>query len=262
MKWLVVFFVGMTFAVALPRRLAMNKAMSDETSTSSTVEYRSGDVGVPAYLTLPEGGRSPFPAIVVAHDYHGLDDFTRGASRLVAIAADAVVLAVDLHRAQTKISHHDAGTSPVDFPRDRAMQDLAAAISYLKSRDDVDPTRIGVIGWGVGATLALRLASDRPDLKAVVVCGWLDIPDLMGIDQIEPPILGVFGGATPELEISSVLQLEHSLRQRETNVRMVIYPSAKRAFMDPANRGAYRSRDASNAWSNINAFLTRNLARR
>ena len=50
-------------------------------------------------------------------------------------------------------------------------EDIKAAVRYLKTRDDVDPQRIGGIGLSVGGELMLETAAETPDLRAVISDG-------------------------------------------------------------------------------------------
>jgi uncharacterized protein len=56
-------------------------------------------------------------------------------------------------------------------------KDILAAVDYLKTRPDVDPGRIGGIGFSVGGELMLQAAAETNDLAAVVSEGagtrWL-----------------------------------------------------------------------------------------
>lgn len=47
--------------------------------------------------------------------------------------------------------------------------DAGDALAYLRSRPEVDPGRLAVIGHSVGATIAVRLASGDPAVAAVVL---------------------------------------------------------------------------------------------
>jgi pimeloyl-ACP methyl ester carboxylesterase len=47
-------------------------------------------------------------------------------------------------------------------------RDIHAAVEFLKDRPDVDPGRIGGIGFSVGGELMLEAAAENPDLVAVV----------------------------------------------------------------------------------------------
>ena len=50
----------------------------------------------------------------------------------------------------------------------RERWDLIAAARYLRSRPDVDPERIGVLGVSMGAATAILAAADEPSIKAIV----------------------------------------------------------------------------------------------
>jgi pimeloyl-ACP methyl ester carboxylesterase len=50
-------------------------------------------------------------------------------------------------------------------------KDIIAAVDWLKQRPDVDPSRIGGIGFSVGGELMLEAAAKDPDLAAVVSDG-------------------------------------------------------------------------------------------
>ncbi len=50
----------------------------------------------------------------------------------------------------------------------RDVGDVAAAIDFLKTRSDVDPKRLGVVGCSTGAEIALGAGAQFDDLKAVV----------------------------------------------------------------------------------------------
>lgn len=50
----------------------------------------------------------------------------------------------------------------------KEQQDLKAILAVLAERPDVDLNRLGVIGHGLGASVALLVAADEPRIKAVV----------------------------------------------------------------------------------------------
>jgi fermentation-respiration switch protein FrsA (DUF1100 family) len=50
----------------------------------------------------------------------------------------------------------------------REQQDLLAVVDYLKARDDVDQSNIGVLGISMGASVAIMGAAQSPDIKAVI----------------------------------------------------------------------------------------------
>jgi dienelactone hydrolase len=49
------------------------------------------------------------------------------------------------------------------------LQDVSAGLAFLKTRKNVDKNRIAVVGVSIGASLALLLSENHPDLKAVIL---------------------------------------------------------------------------------------------
>ena len=54
------------------------------------------------------------------------------------------------------------------------LLDAEAGLDYLLSLDDVDPGRIGAMGFSMGGVTALRLAARHPQIQAVVAEGGYD----------------------------------------------------------------------------------------
>ena len=50
-------------------------------------------------------------------------------------------------------------------------KDVAGALEYLKSRDDVDPARIGALGQSTGADVLIESVAERGDIRALVADG-------------------------------------------------------------------------------------------
>jgi uncharacterized protein len=60
-----------------------------------------------------------------------------------------------------------AAASPVTFGQEEA-KDLLGALAYLKGRADVDPERIGVVGFSMGANVLLYTAAKSDQIRAGV----------------------------------------------------------------------------------------------
>jgi uncharacterized protein len=78
-------------------------------------------------------------------------------------------------------------------------KDVAGAIRFLKTRDEVDPERIGALGLSTGADVLIQVAGQGTDLKAVVADGtyagsFEDTQRIMGVDAITPFLALEFAG--------------------------------------------------------------------
>src|SRR5258708_10928849 len=132
-----------------------------------SVSYKSGDETVQAILYTP-AGKGPFPAIIVIHEYWGLNDWVKEqASKLANEGYEA--LAIDLYRGKVATTPDMAHEIMRGVPEDRAKRDLHAAFEFLQSQPNVKKNRIGAIGWGMGGGYSLDLALQRPPLAADVV---------------------------------------------------------------------------------------------
>ncbi len=142
--------------------LALGAAPAFSKVNSSTVHYMSGKDTVSSILFIP-AGKGPFPAIIVIHEWWGLNDWVKkNASELAS--RGYVTLGVDLYRGRVAADPELAHELMRGLPEDRAARDLVAASAYLKSRAEVNPRKIGSIGWcmGGGYSLAAAPSPTRP----------------------------------------------------------------------------------------------------
>ena len=150
-------------------------------------------MSVPAYLLVPDGRESPGSAVLAVHG-HG-----PGKSRICGLEPDDppggdyaaelarrghVVLAPDLrcfgerldwnpedhYACDTNLVHQVmAGWSPLT----QNLWDCARALDVLETHPLVDPSRLGVVGFSYGGTIALFLAAWDRRVAAAVVSGYL-----------------------------------------------------------------------------------------
>ncbi len=136
-------------------------------ATPKTVSYKSGDETVQAVLYVPEG-KGPLPALVVIHEWWGLNDWVKEQASKLA-GEGYVALAIDLYRGKVATTPEVAHELMRGVPEDRATQDLRAAVAFLQSQPEVKKTRIGAIGWCMGGGYSLDVALQEPTLAADVI---------------------------------------------------------------------------------------------
>jgi uncharacterized protein len=96
-------------------------------------------------------------------------------------------------------------------------KDIAGAIRFLKTRDEVDPERIGALGLSTGADVLIQVAAQGKDLKAVVADGtyagsFEDGERIRGFSAITPfmalefATVGVTSGTTPGPVIEDMMK--------------------------------------------------------
>jgi uncharacterized protein len=96
-------------------------------------------------------------------------------------------------------------------------KDVAGAIAFLKTREEVDPERIGALGLSTGADILIQVAGQGTDLKAVIADGtyagsFEDAHGIMGFGGMTPfmafefATLGVTSGTTPGPAIEDMMK--------------------------------------------------------
>jgi carboxymethylenebutenolidase len=221
------------------------------------VSYKSGDETVQGVLYTP-AGKGPFPAIIVIHEWWGLNDWVKEQGSKLADQG-YVALAIDLYRGKVATTPDMAHQIMRGVPEDRAKRDLHAAYTYLASQSNVNTARIGSIGWCMGGGYSLDVALQEPKLAATVInYGHLATePD--NLKKINAAILGIFGGKDGGIPVDDVRKFEQSLKSMGKKVEITIYPEAGHAFENPNNKGGYRADDAADAWKRTVEFLAANL---
>ena len=143
--------------------------------TRSEVAFMAdGNEELGAWLYLPESKASHNPAITMVHGYAAVKE--HGLAKFAEAFADAgfVVLLHD---------HRTFGISGGEPRQDvdpwRQVADWRRAISYLQSRPEVDPDRIGLWGTSYAGGHALVLgATDRR-----IACVVAQVPTISGYQQ-------------------------------------------------------------------------------
>jgi carboxymethylenebutenolidase len=222
-----------------------------------SVSYKSGDETVQGVLYTPQGN-GPFPALVVIHEWWGLNDWVKDQASKLADQG-YVTLAVDLYRGKVASTPEMANEIMRGVPEDRAKRDLHSAMEFLKSQPNVKKNRIGSIGWCMGGGYSLDVALQEVDLAATVINYGHLATDTDALKKINAPILGLFGGQDRGISPDDVHKFEQELKRLGKKIDVKIYDDAGHAFGNPNNKEGYRADDAADAWKRTLDFLATTL---
>jgi carboxymethylenebutenolidase len=215
--------------------------------------------GASGYLSLPVG-EAPFPAVVVVHEWWGLNDHIRHwADRLAADGYAA--LAVDLYGGKVATTPDEAMAAMQAVDEERAAAILRRAHGFLARDPRVRATRRGVIGWCFGGGWSLRQAIQTPDLDAAVVYYGRLVTDTEQLAGIRAPVFGVFGTRDRGIPPAAVEAFEDAMRKAGGSSGLTVRMcDADHAFANPSS-ARYDAEQAEAAWREVRAFLAEHLKR-
>jgi len=183
-----------------------------------------GDVNLGAWLFIPKGDGA-HPAITMAHGFAGTRE--HGIERFAEAFASAGFIVL-LH------DHRNFGTSGGELRGDvdpwRQVADWRRAISYLETRPEVDPTRIGLWGTSYAGGHAIVLGATDRRLSCVVA----QVPTISGYEQ-----------GLRRISPEALPALERAFNEDE-RAQLHGEPPRRQAVVsgDPSVPAAYRSQDA------------------
>ena len=210
------------------------------------------------YFVIPDHMIEPFPAIIVIHEWWGLNDGVRAmADRLAALGY--IVLAVDLYQGKTATTSAEARAlmmTVVENP-DHAIQNIRQAYEFL--RDTAGAPRIASLGWCFGGGWSLNTALLFPDeLDAAVIYYGQVTNSQSKLEPMNVPILGIFGAEDTSISVQSVRGFEQALQDLGKKHKIEIFPDVGHAFANPSGK-TYNAKAADKAWEQTVAFLDSHL---
>lgn len=226
---------------------------------SQTVRYATvNGREVNGYLAYPASAEGGLPAVLVFHEWWGLNDNIKSMADQLA-GQGYVALAADLYsgRVATQPEAARALMEEALNDRDAMGQNLRQAHAYLK--EQIKATRVGTIGWCFGGAVSLRTALIVPDLVDATVIYYGHVGgDAETLQPLQAPVLGLFGSADAGIPVESVRQFEQTLKNLGKSVTIHVYEGAGHAFANPSG-GNYKADAAADAWARSLAFLAEHL---
>src|SRR4051794_5696397 len=221
-----------------------------------------------AALARPENGDS-LPGMIVIHEIWGLNDDMR---RITARFASNgyVAVAPDLYSAGNKGLCLTRTLLDTAFQQGkRTMADLEAVRAWLADRPEVDPTRIGVIGFCLRGGFALLFGTRGSVGVAGVNYG--SVPKDRGRLTGVCPIVASYGADDKQFAKQGA-RLEEHLQGLGVPHDVKIYDGAGHSFwskdsapkwikrMPGMTTAGYREEQAEDAWARALAFFAEHLA--
>ena len=224
--------------------------------TNTSIPGNDREPDVAAYIARPPGS-GPFPAVILIHEFYGLNESIVGKAEGLA-EAGYVVIAPDTFRGSTTAWIPRAIFQVITSRLEQVNQDLDAVYAWAASQPDIDPGRIGVLGFCYGGRASLSYSLHNPKLAATVIFYGSPETDPDVLRWLPGPVLGIFGGADTSIPLSDVYAFEEGLNRAGIPNEITIYEGQPHAFltsMQDIRAGGAQGE----AWAQMLAFLETHL---
>lgn len=214
---------------------------------------------VKGYFVFPEDMIDSLPAIILIHEWWGLDDRVRAIADRIA-GQGFVVLAIDLFDGQTATSSGDARQLMLRIVEEPkfAAENIRRAYDWVL--ETTGATTVGVVGYGFGGGWSLNAAIELPEkLDAAVIFYGQISGHQETLAPITAPLLGFFGADDNIIPADSVVQFETALNSLGIEHEIELYPGAKGGFASLGNRNYNKDLELK-SWARMLEFLHRHLA--
>ena len=202
--------------------------------TVRDIEYEVDGTVMIGGLGIPDEA-GPRPAVLIAHEANGLDDYQKSRARQLA-ELGYVAFALDYHGGGTppefSVAQARTGALRDDPERMRALGQ--AGLDVLRAEPVTDPTKIAAIGYCFGGALMLELARAGADLKAVV--GFhpgLRTTRPKDSAKITGVVLICVGSEDPFVTAADRADFEAEMRAANVDWRMHVYGGVEHSFTHP-----------------------------
>lgn len=204
-----------------------------------------------SYLAIPKssnGGR-----ILVLHAWWGLNDTIRNYCDRFA-QEGFIAYAPDLYHGKLTDEIETAEMYSNELSLDQARIDLDNALQLLQDQAPHSDDGISVIGFSLGAFLALDLSTNRPEQISKVVIFYGTGPD--DYTNARASYLGHFAELDPFEPQSNVDQLANAFKKSNRPYTFYTYPETGHWFCEPDRVDAYNEEAARLVWQRTLSFLT------
>jgi len=185
-------------------------------------------------LFYPEDLREKRPAVIVIHEWWGLDEHAKERAKALA-EKGYVALAIDMYgEAKTVDNPKEAYglSSSLVGNFSLAKEKILKALSLLKERSDVDSSKITAIGYCFGGTMVLNMARAGTDLALVSSFHGALSPPLVepSSETFKAKVLVFNGGSDPYVPEKDVEAFKKEMLELKADHKFVTYKEAIHSF--------------------------------
>ncbi len=205
-------------------------------------------------------GEGPFPAVIILHGSGARDFGTEDYEAMCSKLADAGYYGefIEYYSQTDAVSPGDLDGMHRNYPI--WLNEIHSGVAALKKNPTVNSRKIGLMGFSLGAYLAVDYGATYPDEVSAIVeyYGGLS-PELYPRVAMLPPVLILHGDIDRMVPVSQARDLDAAMTKAGRPHEMKIYPGAEHAFNFPSAFMWYKPSFTNDAWDRGIKFFDKYL---
>jgi carboxymethylenebutenolidase len=226
---------------------------------TSKIDLHVNGNGAYAILTEPDDD-AKHPGLVLIQEWWGIEAHVLDLAHKLAVEG-FIVAVPDLYHGKVATEPNDAMRMMMMMRENinKAAQEVIDALDTVKNLPNVEPKKIGLMGFCMGGFIAYTVASRYPDLAAVVPfygAGYDPTPE--EVAQVNAPVLAIYGSQDESTPAAQIQKIEQLYKEQGKDITVKIY-DAGHAFLNPMH-GMGNEQAAAEAWPLAVRFLKEKTA--
>lgn len=201
-----------------------------------TVEYKDEKTVCVGTLVHDNAFPGRLPGVVLCPTFWGADALARRKATQIARLGYSVLVMDPYGDGKVAADRAEASALMTALLADRAAlrRRAGAALKTLRYHRRADGSHLAAVGYCFGGLVALEMARDGADLRAVVSFhGLLDNGGAKAPAQIKPAVLVLHGAEDPLVPPAQVAAFMEEMRAAKADWQLVHYGGAVHAFTNP-----------------------------
>lgn len=224
-------------------------------TTRVTIKSKTGS-DIPGELAEPSGSDKA-PSVVVVQEWWGVNDHIRDLTDRVA-KEGFLVFAPDLYRGKATKDPTEASQLMNELDLMTAVQDVGAAVAYLKDHPRGNG-KVGVMGFCMGGAVTLASACHLEGISAAVPFYGMPSADKVDYAKVTAPIMMHVAKRDEWVRVAKAEALDKEINDRGQSMVLHVY-DADHAFVNDTRPEVYDKANAKLAWDRTMAFFRKHLA--
>jgi carboxymethylenebutenolidase len=234
--------------------------MANEGIQEREVDFPGKACTLSAYIAEPQDGPPALPAVIVVHEWWGLNDHIRDVARRFA-REGYVAVAPDLYSRQGHKVANDPNTAAQlmgGLKQADGIEDLKTTAAWIRNQKRTRSSKIGIIGFCMGGSYALLLPCESKELSAAAPF-YGEIPPDTKIRELSCPVFYAYDTNDGWINRSDVDRLQKALREFGKPGAVKLYPGCSHGFFNDTRPDVYNAEAAHDAWQQVLQLFSANL---